>query len=203
VAVAGDHSSQKYEFEELLSHFKRSSFIAYAVILIAVIFSGVIYLILGPEGAGRRFVAGSLGGWVGGNLYFIKCTTELLRLGFGGSGHTVWRSPATYFIFLAAGVVAGGGLLLLNRALRVYPAVQVVPLYESFLIIVGSISAAAFFGLAPLAAWQYSLYLIGLCFTLSGIPILTKVEAVALYAELDELEGKRNGEEKKKVLLIK
>jgi hypothetical protein len=81
----------------------------------------------------RRFAFGALSGLVGGNLYFLKASVELL-----GEGGTIWSHIETYLIFISALASAGGGIYILDLGLREFDAIYLVAIYQTFLIIIGT-----------------------------------------------------------------
>ena len=59
---------------------------------------------------------------------------------------------------------SGGGLFVLNAGLSQYPAVEVVPVYQTFLILLATASAITFFHeMWDAPAWQYLLFATGVC----------------------------------------
>eukprot|EP00808_Paulinella_micropora_P018026 g47162.t1 len=144
VACSGNHGKQAYSFAFCLTRFQSTDFLIYLGCMITTTACmAIIILTCQKPDPWHRVSCGCIGGVVGGNFFLVKCTALLFEISaYDGS---IWRDWRAYAIFAATAVATVGGLVLLNFALRQYPAVDVVPLYQSFLIIAGSASGAAFF----------------------------------------------------------
>ncbi|RLO13084.1 hypothetical protein DYB28_008483 [Aphanomyces astaci] len=131
VSMSGDHASPTHTPDQLYALFSEAIFIVYASISVAscIALSYIVHTF--PRSSyTRRFAFGALAGLVGGNLYFMKTSVELI-----GNGGEVWTYVGTYFIFAGALGSAAGGIFVLNLGLKEYDALYVVAIYESFLIL--------------------------------------------------------------------
>lgn len=143
VAVSSSHSPVVYTASSLAARFYAPWFLAFVFFMCSA--AALLCHLLSTRHTGsiaHRIAAGALGGVIGGNLYLVKCTTLLLLM---PRPRPWWTYPGNYVVAAGAALSAGGGLMFLSRALSWYPAVTVIPVYQSSLIIFGCMSAAAFF----------------------------------------------------------
>eukprot|EP00808_Paulinella_micropora_P007824 g54355.t1 len=170
-AVSGNKETQSYNEAQVLAHFDDPVFLGYFGAMIALVLM-LGYIIAFRQGPARKFACGVVGGVVGGNLYFVKSSSLLMNFGEG-----VWHELGTYIIIAATIVVPSSGLFLVNFALQRYPGVHVIPLYESSLIITGSVSAATWGkDWSHFEPWQYVVFPLGLICIVSGIPLIVDKE---------------------------
>lgn len=172
VGLSGSHVTPEHSSSEIYALFISRTFIYYAILAISAgSFLTWMICTFDRRSASRRFAYGALSGLVGGNLYFLKASVELL-----GEGGAVWGRFETYLIFIAALSTAGGGIYVLDQGLKDYEAIYLVAIYEAFLIIIGSISGMIFFhetsGMD--AWWQYCLYPLSIITTVAGVIILSE-----------------------------
>jgi len=147
----------------------------------------------------RRVAFCSAGGTMGGNQFMAKCFSSVISNKFQPPG------PSSG-IALFAGVVSGTEIFLLNKAMARYEATTVIPMYQSILIVFGSISAAAFWGdWDNFEVWQFVVFPIALVVVIIGIIVLvTKPQRASSDAANDkkkstgevELEKASDGNEK-------
>ncbi|KAF0682624.1 Aste57867_25261 [Aphanomyces stellatus] len=182
VSMSGDHASPTHTPDQLYALFTETIFIVYATIAITAC-AGMSYIVHTFPHASytRRFAFGALAGLVGGNLYFMKTSVELI-----GNGGDIWNYTGTYLIFGGALGSAAGGIFVLNLGLKEYDALYVVAVYESFLILCGSISGVIFFredhGMQDW--WQVILYPVAIVTTVVGVVVLSRQPSQT--ATLDE-----------------
>ncbi|OQS06586.1 hypothetical protein THRCLA_01377 [Thraustotheca clavata] len=172
VGLTGSHISPTHTPNELFSLFTTMRFIVYAIISI-VLMLGLIWIIstYSTHSSWRRFAFGALSGLIGGNLFFTKTAVELM-----GKGSQVWECTETYFIIIFALGCPALGIYVLNLGLKEYDALHIVAIYESFLILCGSISGVIFFheDQGMTAWWQQLLYPISIITTIAGVIVLSK-----------------------------
>ncbi|OQR92307.1 hypothetical protein ACHHYP_03840 [Achlya hypogyna] len=172
VGISGSHISPTHTPEELFSLFTEVAFIVYAVISIVIMIALVSVIQTRPQHSSwRRFAFGALSGLIGGNLFFTKAAVELI-----GKGSEVWQCTETYFIIVFALGCPALGIYVLNLGLKEYDALHIVAIYESFLILCGSISGVIFFheGEGMQEWWQQVLYPISIITTIAGVIVLSK-----------------------------
>ncbi|DBA02418.1 TPA: hypothetical protein N0F65_007237, partial [Lagenidium giganteum] len=171
VGISGSHATPTHHSDEIYALFSGSTFMRYAVAAIsaAVWLVWIIYTFDRTDGW-RRFAYGALSGLVGGNLFFLKASVELLAEG----GH-IWSCVETYLIFAGALASAGGGIYVLDLGLREYDALYLVAIYQTFLIIIGSISGVIFFheNSDMQSWWQALVYPVSIITTVAGVVILS------------------------------
>ncbi|CAH0515562.1 unnamed protein product [Peronospora belbahrii] len=114
VGISGSHDTPTHHSAELFGLFQSRIFVEYAifVVCIAVVLAWVICS-YSTQSGWRRFAFGALSGLIGGNLFFLKASVELLA-----EGGAIWFNPETYVIFVAALSSAGGGIYVLDQGLR-------------------------------------------------------------------------------------
>lgn len=110
------------------------------------------------------------------SVLFAKCTALLLRSTIAGDGmmFVYW---GTYFVLLGLGVTIFLQIRWLNSGLRMFSALMIVPIFQSFWILVSVISGIVFFG-------EYSdifgspvngvFFPLGLLITIAGVYYLTR-----------------------------
>eukprot|EP00457_Paulinella_chromatophora_P008858 gb/GEZN01008907.1/.p1 GENE.gb/GEZN01008907.1/~~gb/GEZN01008907.1/.p1 ORF type:complete len:407 (-),score=46.41 gb/GEZN01008907.1/:2-1222(-) len=174
VAVAGNHRDQEFTFQFLMRRFCERDFIIYLACMFCALFSMAWIMIFRQDSRWwHRVACGCIGGVLGGNFFLVKCTTLLFELSV--YDHSIWLDWRSYAIFAATIFCSLGGFILLNSALRQYPAVDIVPLYQCAIMIAGSSSALAFFqDWAGFKLWQCIVFPIGLALTMIGIPVLVR-----------------------------
>lgn len=169
VIVAGDHNSKEYSVRDVIDHYHSSSFVIYILIEASLFSAMIAHMVYGREGKLKNVCYGLIGGVIGGNFYMVKCTVVLF-------GHIadIWEHHETYFIFAGTIFCTVGGVAFLNKALKRDDAITVIPLYESALILNGSISAIAFWhAWDNFAKWQLALFPFGPLVSLGGVIILS------------------------------
>uniref|UniRef100_A0AAV1UGB8 Uncharacterized protein n=1 Tax=Peronospora matthiolae TaxID=2874970 RepID=A0AAV1UGB8_9STRA len=172
VGLSGSHDTPTHCSTELFALFRSRVFVEYAVFAVCTAVTLVWVICKCHQKSGwRRFAFGALSGLIGGNLFFLKASIELL-----GEGGAVWSNPETYLIIAAALSSAGGGIFVLDRGLREYEALYLVAIYQAFLILIGSISGVVFFHeIAGMNAWwQQIVYPFGIVSTVGGIVVLSE-----------------------------
>lgn len=172
VGISGSHDTPTHHSAELFALFRSRIFIEYAVFVFFCAM-GLSWMACNFEkkSGWKRFAYGALSGLIGGNLFFLKASVELLA-----EGGAVWANPETYIIFLSALLSAGGGIYVLDLGLREYDALYLVAIYQAFLILIGSISGVIFFHeISGINSWwQLILYPSSIITTVGGIIVLSE-----------------------------
>ncbi|CEG46858.1 conserved hypothetical protein [Plasmopara halstedii] len=172
VGISGSHDTPTHHSAELFALFRSQIFFEYATFVWCAAV-GLIWVICSFEkkSGWRRFAFGALSGLIGGNLFFLKASVELLS-----EGGAVWKNAETYIIILSALSSAGGGIYILDLGLREYDALYLVAIYQAFLILIGSVSGVIFFHeISGMNSWwQLLLYPLSIFTTVSGIIVLSE-----------------------------
>jgi len=170
-SVFGSHATPAYTYRQLEDMFTEPEFWWFSL-GVAIYLSTLAYLMRNSEPVGaradwpvlRKLAWGMVGGSVGGIYIFLKTTLMMIREE-GGDAFTKWP---TYLVLIGTGLTAGGGIVLLNEALKRYNAMFIAPLYQAGLVVMGGISGAVFFkelnglGTARVVVWAISIVII--CF---------------------------------------
>lgn len=185
VSVGGSHDAPDYSKEQIDSFFSKLAFLIYIGLVLAIIFFLAYFIVSFPEGEpvhwyghqmhsttahkARRFSFGAVSGLIGGLQFFGKAGVEVV------SNTSRWYSTWEGYVYMAsAGCVAVGGVFLLNMGLKRYDAVAVVSIYESLLVLNGSVSGLIFFDeihdISSIGG--FVLYFAGLCSCMIGIGLL-------------------------------
>ncbi|RMX70089.1 hypothetical protein DD238_000258 [Peronospora effusa] len=189
VGISGSHDTPTHHSTELYALFQSRIFFEFATLVVctAVVLVWVIFSFEKKSGW-RRFAFGALSGLIGGNLFFLKASVELIA-----EGGAIWSNPHTYAIFVAALLSAGGGIYVLDQGLREYDALYLVAIYQAFLIVIGSVSGVIFFheisGMN--SCWQLIMYPSSIATTVGGIIVLS--EKHAEHYDLVYLNGAIHG----------
>ncbi|KAG7396165.1 NIPA-like protein 3 [Phytophthora boehmeriae] len=172
VGISGSHDTPTHHSDELFALFRSRIFIEYGVFA-ACTAALLVWMICNLEkrSGWRRFAFGALSGLIGGNLFFLKASVELLA-----EGGAIWSNPETYIIFVAALSSAGGGIYVLDLGLREYDALYLVAIYQALLILIGSVSGVIFFHeISGMNSWwQLIVYPLSIATTVGGIIVLSE-----------------------------
>ena len=125
----------------------------------------------------HRFGYSAAAGIMGAqSVLFAKCTSTLFRATVSGEG-VMFVYPGTYGVLLGLGVTIFFQIRWLNSGLRLFPALYVVPVFQSFWILVSVVSGMVFFD-----EWQGVLdrplnafgFCSGLLLTIGGVYVLSQ-----------------------------
>lgn len=149
----------------------------------------------------HRFGYSAAAGIMGAqSVLFAKCTSTLFRTMII-HGDIMFVHPGTYGVLVGLGITIFFQIRWLNSGLRLFPALYVVPVFQSFWILVSVISGMIFFqeyqGVmdAPLNAFGFCA---GLALTITGVYFLSQKSAAATTDEtteesnLEHAEPRRN-----------
>ena len=157
------HDDSTQSVSAMFSNFLRIEFIAYAAV---VVLSVVALRVMtwkaaalrkrahNNREAAKRYQAGmkyhrfgyaAAAGIMGAqSVLFAKCTSTLFRTMIAGEG-IMFVYPGTYGVLLGLGVTIFFQIRWLNSGLRLFPALYVVPVFQSFWILVSVVSGMIFF----------------------------------------------------------
>lgn len=138
----GPHNTTNYDIHKLKDLYTRTMFIIYACLLAALM--AVLFVCKDRNVPFRRISAAALPGCFGGlTALFSKSTVELIKS--ATRGNPDFRSPVTYAIIAAAICCAVSQIILLNRCIKRYDPLFIVPVYNSCLLITGAVSGIIYF----------------------------------------------------------
>jgi uncharacterized membrane protein len=125
----------------------------------------------------HRFSYAACAGIMGAqSVLFAKCTAQLLVSTIAGQG-MMFTQPGTYGVLLGLGVTIFYQVRWLNSGLRLFPALYIVPIFQSFWILISVLSGMVFFqeyqGLFEHTV-NLVMFPIGLIMTLSGVFLLSR-----------------------------
>eukprot|EP01006_Ploeotia_vitrea_P038258 TRINITY_DN66223_c3_g1_i1.p1 TRINITY_DN66223_c3_g1~~TRINITY_DN66223_c3_g1_i1.p1 ORF type:complete len:762 (+),score=334.08 TRINITY_DN66223_c3_g1_i1:41-2326(+) len=184
------HQNEVYPVHVLFAFYKKLRFIVYAVVVMGVI--GVMSFAIrrverlremhGPDSAlyrqyyrFHRFSYAALSGIIGAqSVLMSKCTCELLLNTFAGRGFMFfyWES---YLVLGAMVASIFYQIKWLNDGLRHFDAMYVVPVFQSFWIVVSVAGGLVFFGEYATMGWlQAIMFPTGIMFTIIGVVFLSK-----------------------------
>jgi hypothetical protein len=157
--IFSSHEDPTYQIETLFGLFLKVRFLVYGVVV--SVYMGVLFWLIkyidhihahSTVGAYQkllkyhRFAYASLAGTMGAqSVLFAKCCAELLRLTFTGDGVFLayWE---TYFVLLGMFGSIYLQIKWLNSGLRLFTALYIVPVFQSFWILISVIGGIVFYG---------------------------------------------------------
>jgi len=156
-------------YESLIARFNHPDFIAFAAgsAVLMLLLAYCCFSTTHPQL--KKFSYGALGGCIGGLYFLLK--TALLLVGLGlSTDPTVWHKPMTYVVLVIGVLSTVGGVTVLNQGLKQFDAIIIAPMYQAFLVIMGTVSGALFFReLEALPLPQRALFWVSLSTLLAGI----------------------------------
>lgn len=175
VGVGADRSEQDFDPEDIDALYSKGLFLTFVAAEIGWIGFLAVYMISSSSAREddaqasllRKLAWGSAGGTIGGNQFFIKAAVVYIE-------HGEFDSALSWITYIGAASSAVLGLVLMNAGLHRYEAVFVVPMYQSFLILFGTITAMTFFReFENYSDWQWAVWVPGVVVTILGILILS------------------------------
>lgn len=122
----------------------------------------------------HRFCYSALSGTVGAqSVLFAKCIAELLVNSIQGHGvlFAFWQ---TYVLLFCMGITVVLQIKWLNKGLKLFDALYVVPVFQSFWILVSVIAGLTFFGeYTQMDRLSYVMFPFGIIITIAGVYILS------------------------------
>ena len=184
--VFADHYTPSYSFSDILSLWYTSRMLWY--IILVPIFAAAHAIparwivknglhehpVDGPHYARLLCIcyAGAAGIIGAQAILFAKQTMELLKA--WGLGEPIWAHYEVYLILIGIPVGLIGNLSFLNRALAMFDALQVVPIYQTYWMIAGTLGGFVYFDeLEEMDALSKGMFFLGALISLVGIGILS------------------------------
>ncbi|KAJ0406689.1 hypothetical protein ATCC90586_008106 [Pythium insidiosum] len=182
VIFAG-HSTPEYELDDLIRLYKQPAMYAYMVLITLFltgllmfarhierthVFEGGLYHIICYGG-----VAGTFGGQ---SVLLAKSTVELLKSAiWGNGGSAVFTRPAPYFIVFGLFLCLACQVHFLNGGLARFDALIVIPVYQSFWILMSVLGGIMYFEeYVSMTKTQMFMFTVGGSITILGIVFLLK-----------------------------
>lgn len=175
ITIFGNHDSAMYPLPVLICLFKNELFVYYFggfLMFVCILWITALHDMHGQRLA--MVACCAIPGFFGGQHYFIKSTSELLRLAV--FDHILYfDNVASYAISVMGILLAVAQLSLLNLAFSKYDSLAVVPIYSASLIFTGAFSGMAYFmEYADMDFNAYMTYSLGLFLILIGILLLSR-----------------------------
>ena len=186
--IFADHYSPIYTADHIFILYGNPYFVAYCIII--PIFAGGHYILLKyiqkhnlshpsyPNHAmwqtleclGYGGTAGTLGSQA---ILFAKQAMELLKAN-AVLGDNIWIRWQLYLIILAIPIFLAANITFLNAGLRHYSALQTVPIYQTYWMIIGTISGLIYFKeIDEMSTNAKVFFWIGIITSVIGIVILS------------------------------
>ncbi|GAB5359255.1 hypothetical protein AAMO2058_000528600 [Amorphochlora amoebiformis] len=143
----GIHKHESFTYDELMSLFRAPLFLIFMTVEIII---GIFAAYVSYSGERLyppwvvRIAFGCLGGMMGGNQFLSKSLSELISTALRDDIHILFSVGS---VCLIAGTVAVllSGLRVLQKGLKYYTAMSLVPIYQGFFTITMVASALVFF----------------------------------------------------------
>jgi len=151
--ASGSQCSEEYTLDQLLDLFTNAPFIIHEVLVVLMIVGLMLMIwfgipsLVGPEQR-HRYVAvcwSLLAGLFAGqsNMTF-KVVGEVMETTAGGD-NSAWGRPYVYMFMVGLLITATGQMSCMNKALQVWTAVKVSPMYFASLILFSTMSGTILF----------------------------------------------------------
>ena len=205
--VFADHYTPTYTADDIISLYSRPAMVWYMVLV--PIFAGGHYGLLkyiqsnglaGGKGTAENnhwvwqtleciAYAGTAGTLGAQAILFAKQIMELLKANAQGDG-TVWTRWQTYIILLAIPFFLFCNITFLNAGLRHYSALQTVPIYQTYWMIVGTVSGLIYFReIDEMSDVAIGLFWVGILTSVVGIAILSGKRPERLMTARERLDA--------------
>lgn len=195
VIFAG-HNTPTYELEDLIRLYQQPAMYAYIVLIVC--FLGGLFAFCRyierthnfEEGLFHIICYGGIAGTFGGqSVLLAKSTVELLKSAiWGDSGFYMFTQPTSYVIIAGLGACLGFQVHFLNGGLARFDALVVIPVYQSFWILMSVLGGIMYFEeYVSMTRMQMLMFTIGSCVTILGIIVLLKTRhsgEASRYVEL-------------------
>ncbi|GLD93139.1 hypothetical protein PINS_up001731 [Pythium insidiosum] len=182
VIFAG-HSTPAYELDDLIRLYKQPAMYAY-MIFITLFLTGLLMFARHIErthvyegGLYHIICYGGVAGTFGGqSVLLAKSTVELLKSAIWGSGGSaVLTRPAPYFIVFGLFLCLACQVHYLNGGLARFDALIVIPVYQSFWILMSVLGGIMYFEeYVSMTKMQMFMFTVGGTITILGIIFLLK-----------------------------
>ena len=186
--IFADHYSPLYTADHIIDLYSNPYFVTYMIIIpiFALLHYGMLKYVQHYnlsddshpnhsrwqtlECIGYAGTAGILGSQA---ILFAKQFMELLKAN-ASLGDNIWIRWQLYFIVLAIPIFLGCNITFLNAGLRHYSALQTVPIYQTYWMIIGTISGLIFFKeIDEMSNTAQAFFWIGILTSVIGIVILS------------------------------
>lgn len=182
VIFAG-HSTPSYELDDLIRLYKQPAMYAY-MILIVLFLSSMLYFARWIErthtyegGLFHIVCYGGVAGTFGGqSVLLAKSTVELLKTAiWGQSGGYMFTQFASYCIVCGLAICLAFQVHYLNCGLARFDALVVIPVYQSFWILMSVLGGIMYFEeYVTMTPTQAFMFTVGGCITIGGIIYLLR-----------------------------
>ncbi|KAE8895903.1 hypothetical protein PF005_g179 [Phytophthora fragariae] len=182
VIFAG-HSTPSYELEDLIRLYQQPAMYAYIVMIVCFLsglFTFCRYIERThnfEEGLFHIICYGGIAGTFGGqSVLLAKSTVELLKSAiWGDAGLYMFTQLTSYVIIAGLGACLGFQVHFLNGGLARFDALVVIPVYQSFWILMSVLGGIMYFEeYVSMTRTQMFMFTIGGCVTILGIIVLLK-----------------------------
>lgn len=177
--IFSSHSTPLYTVEKLTSLFLTEQAIVYMILTI-IAGGGAAFVLVryaGQSPPWKVVAYGLLAGAMGGqSVMFAKATVEIIKAAWIGAASLL--TPAPWIVGILTAVLLVSQLRILNSGLEKYPALTMIPVYQSFWILCSTVSGLIYFDeWHELSGSQQAYFVIGTLLTLGGIMILLRGRA--------------------------
>ena len=191
--IYADHKEETFTLEELKALYRRTKMVTYSVLMplfIGTHYAGTVFIGRAQAEQPPRWVsnkwkqlqmvcyagfAGSIGGQ---SLLFAKSTVELIKDAIAGQG--VFKELETYVIMGMMVFCLYNQIMFLNGGLKRFDALYVVPVYQAYWIISGTLGGLVYFKeFDTMTNAAFAAFVFGVSITIGGVLLLTKSRPAA------------------------
>jgi uncharacterized membrane protein len=187
--IFASHKDTIYGLNDLLGFYEKPRFGLYAIFIlvwIGILWTAIKYMeTLRREDKNsihylqvvryHRFCYAALSGTIGAqSVLFAKCSAELLMSWLVGGGFVFFYYQTWFVVSLMVATIFLQ-LKFLNEGLRHFDALYIVPVFQSFWILISVIAGLVFFGeYREMTQHQMVMFPIGIFITISGVYYLSQ-----------------------------
>jgi len=187
--IFASHKDTIYGLEQLFGFYEQPRFGLYAIFImvtIGVLWSAIQYMETIRKESHRspqylrlvkyhRFCYAALSGTIGAqSVLFAKCTAELVVNSVMGQGFLL-SYYQTWLVLICMCTTVFLQLKWLNQGLQRFDALYIVPVFQSFWILISVIAGLIFFGeYAEMNKIQSAMFPVGIFFTIAGVYFLSQ-----------------------------
>ncbi len=211
--IFASHYTPNYTADEIVALYREPAMIAYLVLapIFAASHYGLIKIIsfyrLADPRSGRSWVwqtlecvgyAGTAGTIGAQAVLFAKQFMELIKA--SALGDAVWTRFEIYLIALCIPVFLVGNITFLNAGLRHYSALQTIPIYQTYWMLVATASGLIFFKeIEEMSEMAIGFFWLGVMTSIIGIIILSgrRPQRIMTKAERRELRMSKGSDDLK------
>ncbi len=184
--IFADHYSPNYSFSDIIALWYTTRMALYCVFVPLAVAAHIVPLrmirkhdLLKHPRLGKVYhriqcicYAGAAGIIGAQAILFAKQTMELLKA--WASGEAIWAHFETYGIILGIPVGLLGNLSYLNAGLAAFDALQMVPIYQTYWMIAGTLGGFVYFNeLSEMDTLSQGMFFLGAMISVCGIAILS------------------------------